>query len=465
MKKKRFFIIVFLIFLFLAQGIKAKTEEVQLNQVDLVDYFYSQTFDNLVLDFTLKPAEDDILNSLVVKNEGTARQGGEIEKLVLWQDEGKEGFDGFGVDKEIATATFDANNYSWIFDDLSVEIPSSGRRLFVSLETKKNGTNGRSFQFSLPAYVDWNNNNEYDSGDLGIFFASGKGLPLNKLVNQKKVTFRQSADGFAPLGVIINLKDNQIIQQDNYLIKGKARDQGGSYPESLEICLDSQCFVPEATSSYFASWQYQWENILPGEHSIYLKIRDFNGNFQQTKAIKITRQVQPAEEEQEEEQEQEQEQEEEQEQVISEENEEENLPSSEEEKIYKTPDSPALYLIKNGQRHLFPHSAVYHSWGYPADFSTVEVVTPDVLESYPLGEPVKFKDGTLFRGTTKSVHGKDASAVFYVEQGKLRPVISAEVYHKLFGDPHWQKVIWVPDSYLSKFAYPLAEPITEDTIL
>ena len=125
--------------------------------------------------------------------------------------------------------------------------------------------------------------------------------------------------------------------------------------------------------------------------------------------------------------------------------------------LVRTKDSPALYLIQNGQKKIFPHLAVYLSWGLPQDFSTVKVV--DDLSAYAEAEPVSFRDGSLFRGTTTSLYGKTAAAVFYVENGKLRPIKSSEIYHALFKDTQWKKVVWVPDYLLDKFAYPMGETI------
>jgi len=70
----------------------------------------------------------------------------------------------------------------------------------------------------------------------------------------------------------------------------------------------------------------------------------------------------------------------------------------------------------------------------------------------------------MFRGTTSSLYGKDASAVFFVSDGKLRPIKSAEIYQKLFNDPEWKYVTWVPDDLLDKFEYPLGEMIESSDI-
>ena len=62
------------------------------------------------------------------------------------------------------------------------------------------------------------------------------------------------------------------------------------------------------------------------------------------------------------------------------------------------------------------------------------------------------------------MHGKAASAVFYVENNKLRPINSGEVYQTLFNDPSWNLVTWVPDDLLSKFDYSLGENLVSTNI-
>jgi len=130
-----------------------------------------------------------------------------------------------------------------------------------------------------------------------------------------------------------------------------------------------------------------------------------------------------------------------------------------EKDLVKTDVSSAVYQILSGKRHIFPHLEVYRSWGYLEDFSTVKTITAAELEQYSEGDAVPFRDGSLFRGITQSVHGKSASAVFYVEDGKLRAVQSAEIYQDLFNDSDWSLVTWVPDDLLDKFTYPLGEMI------
>jgi len=125
------------------------------------------------------------------------------------------------------------------------------------------------------------------------------------------------------------------------------------------------------------------------------------------------------------------------------------------ERLVKARDLPAVYLILKGVRHVFPHEAVYKSWGYPRDFSTVITISKAELDAYPEGDAVPFRDGSMFRGSRYSLYGFDKSAVFFVSDGKLRPIKSGEIYQALFNDPTWKLVTWVPDKLLEKFAYPL----------
>ena len=135
-----------------------------------------------------------------------------------------------------------------------------------------------------------------------------------------------------------------------------------------------------------------------------------------------------------------------------------------EKDLVKTADSGAVYLILNGKRHVFPHLAVYQSWAYPDDFSSVNTISSADLTSFSEGDPVPFRDGSMFRGTSESLYGLAAAAVFYVEDGKLRAIQSGEIYQALFNDPDWNLVTWVPDDLLTKFAYPLGDIVASSDI-
>jgi hypothetical protein len=131
--------------------------------------------------------------------------------------------------------------------------------------------------------------------------------------------------------------------------------------------------------------------------------------------------------------------------------------------LVKTADSSAVYYIQGSNKRVFPHYNVYLSWGYPEDFSTVKTVTASELAAYEDANPMPFRDGSLFRGTAASLGDKDATAVFYVEDAQLRPVLSEQVYQGLFSDPDWVRVTWVPDDLLSKFDYEMGSDITSSS--
>ncbi|MDD4606716.1 MAG: hypothetical protein PHS07_00030 [Patescibacteria group bacterium] len=127
--------------------------------------------------------------------------------------------------------------------------------------------------------------------------------------------------------------------------------------------------------------------------------------------------------------------------------------------LVKVAGSSATYLIQGSTKRVFPHAAVYHSWGYPADYHTVKTVTSSEISGYTDGAPVPFRDGSMFRGTDASIHGADESAVFVVEDTKVRPIISSTVYQALYNDPAWTFVTWVPDNLLSQFNYELGDMV------
>ncbi len=139
--------------------------------------------------------------------------------------------------------------------------------------------------------------------------------------------------------------------------------------------------------------------------------------------------------------------------------------------LVKASGSSAVYLIQDdGKKRVFPHSSVYLSWGHPANYSTVKTVSADELSAYPDGGPVIYRDGFMFRFRgVGMVGGYDPSAVFYVSDGKIRPIESVTAYMKLFNggvneSSAWDRVYWIPDDLLAKFTYPQGDKITASQI-
>lgn len=138
--------------------------------------------------------------------------------------------------------------------------------------------------------------------------------------------------------------------------------------------------------------------------------------------------------------------------------------------LVKANGSSAVYLIQNGERLVFPHSSVYLSWGYPENYSTVKTISKEDLISYPLAGAAIYRDGLVFRFSGTSMPGGfDPSAVFFVSDGKVRPIDSAATYMKLFNagvndKSAWDKVYWIPKDLLENFTYPKGDVITSEQI-
>lgn len=263
-----------------------------LNEYVQPDYFYSATFDNVAMDFTIKPVILDILNGFTVKNQGNARQGFEIKQLELYQDGGAAGFQGMGIDKKIAVADYDMSSNAWIFHDLNQIIPLTGTRYFVTVETLASGTDARLFQLYIPKFVDNNGNNAWDSGDDGLFLLSNEKLPTDDFRGEISRFKKYSFDIIGPKVVISNLVNGSYFYNtESFLVKGEARDQGAAGVEKVQLCIDNICKDVTNTGTTFSSWSYNWPFISEGDFAVYAKGVDTAGNEFTTEKIKITVQI------------------------------------------------------------------------------------------------------------------------------------------------------------------------------
>lgn len=246
-------------------------------------YFYPLEFDKLIMDLTIPSGiagEQDTLKALTLKNQGSARDLSDIEKIKIWKDEGKQGFQGMGIDKELGTFTFYSPNYSWYVKDLNEPVPPEGLRLFISTEIRRQATSNRTFQFKIPLFFDKNQNATFDLGDLGIFLESGNNGPVDKeIINTPRQTIRSFLiDNLAPKTVIVDPKDGAVVTTTSYKILGMARDQGGSSPRWVKIGINNTWYDVVATGQNFATWEYEWKNIEEGEYTLQTKSADWLGN-------------------------------------------------------------------------------------------------------------------------------------------------------------------------------------------
>lgn len=113
--------------------------------------------------------------------------------------------------------------------------------------------------------------------------------------------------------------------------------------------------------------------------------------------------------------------------------------------------SGAIYYVTNGQRYVFPNSAVFLSW-YP-DFSGVFQVRDSDLASLPLVGNVTYRPGV------RLVKVQTDPKVYAIDSGEtLRWVTSEDVAKELFG-LRWNKLIDdIPDVFMADYA--IGAPIT-----
>ncbi len=284
---KNYLYLFFCLSLFIAPSIALASEPViNLNTLDLPDYIYAGTFDNLVVDFNINIDGADTLTDFTLKNHNNASNAIEIDKFVLYADDGDGIFEGYGFDTEIAQSVFRSSSYAWAFENLNYDLSIGENRFFITVETLRKGSTGRIFDLYFPIKYDGNGDSVYDIGDTGFFFGSNSVLSDSVLEYDETPKYKLiSGDGWAPVILITNLANDQIISGDSYKFIGRTRDQGGSYASYVNICLDSVCESVDDTGAHFDTWEYSWENVTPGFHNVYAQTEDFNGNEASTEVF------------------------------------------------------------------------------------------------------------------------------------------------------------------------------------
>jgi len=260
------------------------------------DFIFTREFDKLVLDVTLpsgNQGNSDVLQTFTLQSEGTARNINEITKFILWQDKGKQGFQGMGIDEKIGELNFWNENYSWYLNNLEILIPSEGLRIFVSVEVSTGPTNSRFLKMKIPALLDSNQNKDYDLGDLGIFLQSENNGPEgNNVINQYTQVFRTfTLDNLFPKSVITDPLDNSVVTTTGFTIKGMARDQGNSTVQWVKLGIEKAEQITwhdiTQTSDDYLNWEYDWQNIAEGTYVLKVKSADWIGNQGESEEITI----------------------------------------------------------------------------------------------------------------------------------------------------------------------------------
>jgi hypothetical protein len=125
---------------------------------------------NLAFDLRL-PAngyQTDVLQRLDVQNLGTARAADEIAAMEAWVDDGDGTFKPSG-DTRLGTLVFTGDR--WQLTGLSVPMPLTGLRVFVSVDVAELAEDGRTVRLSLPTLP-----------DVGVGMASTNDGPVDKAV-------------------------------------------------------------------------------------------------------------------------------------------------------------------------------------------------------------------------------------------------------------------------------------------
>ncbi|MBI5621695.1 hypothetical protein HY933_02425 [Candidatus Falkowbacteria bacterium] len=376
------------------------------------DFFYPATLDNLALDISLKSSESyDKLLALTVKNNGTAGSIYEIAGLKLWQDSGAAGWQGWGVDTELGSASY--FNGGWYFNNLDAIIPAEGLRVFVTLDTNRSIVTKRTVQLYIPVLEDAGTVGIFDVGDQGIFTMSKlNGPTVNSVMNEKVQAINtQTADIFKPEGFISNLKDGTTLgNTTSFTITGKARDQGRGHVSAVQLSVtqganQQQWFSATSTGSDFATWEYKIQNIIPGNYHFSIEVRDDSGNTTGEINSMFVKVAEPARPNQ------------------------PTTPALGEGVLARQANGSPVYLIQNGKKRLIDLVTIFDSWGY----DWADVVNADI-SAYPDGTPLGFRDGYLIKADNDS-------KVYVIAGGSRYWIPTAAVFEDLGYRWHQIKVV------------------------
>ncbi|MCK4891269.1 MAG: hypothetical protein KAS78_01240 [Candidatus Pacebacteria bacterium] len=299
MKKLYFLTAVLICLSFLYSGfLQAAESDLAVTNNEVVGaIIYPSQWDIQVLDFSLTPTEDDILNALTIRNLGLAPYS-YLEKVVLYEDDGDGIFQGWKVDTEIGNAVYYDFNQVWYWNNLEVSIPKKGKTFFVAIETKKNTNvlaDRRTLQMGISPQNDANSDGVFDfATDTGIFMSSKNNGSIDGILNSGiHIIYKKTIDSLSVKSIIVYPTDGEKISENNIVITGASKDQGGSTPSLIEINIskngeeDSIWNEVTATGQNYITWEYSWNNIEDGTYIVKTKAIDWIGNRSEENPITI----------------------------------------------------------------------------------------------------------------------------------------------------------------------------------
>lgn len=235
---------------------------------------YFKDFDRLVLDFTITPDQADRLNTLTVGVSGTARENIEYHTLKLWADNTVPGFQGWGFDNELATASKISG--SWVFTNVNFDFPNGEQRFFVSIES---GTliQDKIAQFLLQEGNDINLDGQWQSGETGIFLDSGVIEEISGAHYSRTINFdSRKIDNAAPRGFVDGLSVDEttefIAPQTPIIFTGMSRERQGGFVKEVFFIADGVEAPASNTGTNFSTWEFAY-TPADGETDVKFSVR------------------------------------------------------------------------------------------------------------------------------------------------------------------------------------------------
>ncbi|MEK7139250.1 MAG: hypothetical protein AAB817_00955 [Patescibacteria group bacterium] len=395
------------------------------------DYWYPQTFDNLLLDVTLYPNSADAaaaVKTMTVGARGTARAGAEVAAVRLWQDGGLAGWQGYGQDTVVtATITLDTTANQWIITPTALTIPVAGQRLFITADTATHLASQKTVQGYISARYDSNGDGSYQAGDAGIFWANTLATTNSELANPALQVIKETRiDLLGPDAWLTSVSDGGTITGAAATLTGQARDQGITQNVALvEVGIgaatDTIQWYPTTTADAYANWQYAWANIAPGKYYLNLRATDTSGNVKTGSApiavtVAVAAPVTPV------------------------------TPAPPVEApatlaagtLVKTAASSQVWVISDGQKRWVTSGEVFTGLGY--QWSEIKTISQVTLDAYLVGEPLtvtyRHPNGTLIKYQTYP-------EVYLLDKGSRRHIANETAFLGL--GYHWSAMVTVPD--------------------
>ncbi|OIO46944.1 MAG: hypothetical protein AUJ28_01560 [Parcubacteria group bacterium CG1_02_37_51] len=399
---------------------------------------YSTDFDLLVLDVVIldNSGEPDVLQAVTVNNTRDANND-DIEKVILWADNGDDLWQGYMIDNTLGEGVR-VDFRRWVFSDLNYDIPVGGLHLYVSVETKTTVNTNRKMQFEIDALSDGDNDGVYNSGDKGIFVESTNNGPSDaSIVSGQVYTLENRTNDFlAPKVNIENIIDGGVYELgDSFIVEGYSKDRMQGSTKFLQVSVVPHNTLAEwhdavAVETNYAFWRYEIPTLSAGEHDVQTYVSDWGYNTAISDIITITL-TDPIVELDEE--------------VVPEPEPEIIPPDANEWSgiLVKTEATPRVYLLKDDVRYWFYNEAIFYQ--YYDDFSTVQLISSDEMAQYAEGKDMQMKQGSLI----KRIIGPKVYEIG--TDWQIRWIHDEDEAISLYGEDWAEKINLVPDQYFNQY--------------